>query len=181
MWEELAHGLPVPAELIALQERLTTSYQPREPVSTKRTKRPPPGSDPRGGAGGGNDLPTIESWCGNGCCDYAWLTANLCPSLSYDASWFLLDYGWSYANYNDIFLYHGNVCAAWGTSTYSVWLGDGSGGTWSVPQATYRNFHWLAAFSIFWCAGYCGEDMTSSVNNSSYQQSHTYCGGILFD
>lgn len=108
--------------------------------------------------------------CNNGCCDAQWLNTLSQCSNSYDFDWFLYNYGYSYANSGDVDYYTGMVCSAAGTSTYKVSISSGSGGTWSVPQATYRTY--------WWSAGTWNKSMTSSVNSSGNQHLHTYCGGV---
>ena len=51
----------------------------------------------------------------------------------------------------------------------------------SVPEATYRTYSWYAAYDLFWCGGWCGKNLISSVNSSNAQRSHTYCGIVTFD
>lgn len=177
VWQRLGGRTPVPPALTAMQQRLTTpnaSHARTETknVSSESVARAESGSQPRVAAAGS---------CGNGCCNSVWLTNNICNFGATDASWFLLDYGWSAIGYDDIWHYGGAACAAVGTSTFSVTVAGKSGGTWSVPQGTYRAMGWLAAYDVFFCLGLCGEDMRSFVNSPVATHDHTYCGAVLFD
>lgn len=162
-WARLAPRTPVPPALEDLQRRVASL-----PADSDARKVAP--LLDTGGAKGENLGSAIRSapvGCNNGCCDFNWLaTLSECQGgLSYN--WFLYNYGWTYANGSNVGVYHGLVCSAQGTSTYSVQL-PGSGGVWSVPQATYRWFHWSGGRG----------SMSSTVNSSSNSHLHTYCGGI---
>jgi len=162
-WARLAPTTPVPPALEDLQHRLT-----RLPADLDAPKVAP--LLDTGGAKLGNFGSAIRSapvGCNNGCCDFNWLaTLSECKG-GFSYNWFLYNYGWTYANGSNVGLYQGLVCSAIGTSTYSVQL-PGAGGVWSVPQATYRWFHWSGSRG----------SMSSTVNSSSNSHLHTYCGGI---
>lgn len=165
LWTLLAPETPVPAALADLQRRLASlpSYSEAAPAM--------PSLDTGGAKSSisGSAVPNAPVGCNNGCCDFNWLSTLTECQGHYFYSWFLYNYGWSFANSSNDALYQGLVCSAVGTSIFTVSVG-GSGGTWSVPQATYRWFHWTA--------GSTRQSMTSSVNSSSAQHLHTYCGGV---
>lgn len=164
LWTRLAPETPVPAALEGLQRRLVSL--PLYPEAAPAV----PSLD-TGGAKqlSGIVIPNAPVGCNNGCCDFSWLSTLAECQGNYSFSWFLFNYGWSFSNSSNDALYQGLVCSAAGTSTFSVSVG-GSGGTWSVPEATYRWFHWTS--------GLFRQSMTSSVNSSSNQHLHTYCGGV---
>lgn len=174
IWTRVAPGRPVPAALSALQHRLTSL--PATPAAPPVTVAVVPESH-QGGAKLPGLIGAAPVGCNNGCCDFNWLsTLGQCQG-GYDFSWFLYNYGWTYANSTNDIIYDGLVCSAQGTSVYSVSVG-GSGGTWSVPQATYRWFSWTAGWSIF---GFNAQNMSSSVNSSTNSHLHTYCGGVIYN
>jgi hypothetical protein len=107
--------------------------------------------------------------CGNGCCNYSWLTSNICPT---DDDWFYMDYGWSWHNAGGAQHWGSTACAARGQSqlTVTVQANDGQhGGSWSVPQGNYNHAYWNGGFLNY-------ASITSTVNSSSNQHDHTYCG-----
>lgn len=171
VWSSLSPGTAVPKSLMDIQAR----WKAAPPQA-----RPQPLEFSRNAAGlpfgqsleGSKPLAKAAApvGCNNGCCDAQWLNTLSQCSNSYDYDWFLFNYGYSYANSGDVDYYAGMVCSASGTSTYKVSISSGAGGTWSVPQATYRTY--------WWSAGVWNKSMTSSVNSSGNQHLHTYCGGI---
>jgi hypothetical protein len=173
IWTRLAPEVPVPAALQDLQRRLTSL-----PADSSESEIAP--SSNSGGAriaSLGTARPSAQVGCNNGCCDATWLlTLGECQGTGWDFSWFLYNYGWSSANSTHIGFYDGLVCSAQGTSTYSVDIG-GSGGTWSVPEATYRWFRWWELSPFGWGA----RNSSSSVNSPSDQHLHTYCGVVAYD
>ena len=167
VWTRLAPQTPVPTALADLQSRLASASASPEAAAAAAAP-----SLVIGGAKppiSGSAIPNAPVGCNNGCCDFNWLSTLTECQGNYSFSWFLFNYGWSFANSSNDALYQGLVCSAVGTSTFTVSVG-GSGGTWSVPQATYRWFHWTA--------GVFRQSMTSSVNSSTNQHLHTYCGGV---
>jgi hypothetical protein len=164
LWTHLSPETPVPAALESLQHRLMSLPAASDAVPAMPSLK-------TGGAKLANLGPITSApvGCNNGCCDFNWLSTFAECQGNYSFSWFLFNYGWSFASNGSAALYQGLVCSASGTSTYSVSVG-GSGGTWSVPQATYRWFHWTT--------GFFRQSMTSSVNSSGNQHLHTYCGGV---
>lgn len=194
-WESLAPGEPVPQAVRDLQERLVREGAMEEPTNEQSPSAdvggtafgesaPSPTDDNfQRGAGGdalqGADLGVqLQSpvGCNNGCCDFDWLSTISQCSGNYGYSWFMFNYLWSYANTSSVWTYDGFVCSAAGTSTYKVnVVGEGYGGTWSVPQATWRAYSWTDDTCGVFCSD---EDVNSSVNTSSTPHLHTYCGGV---
>lgn len=173
VWTRLAPDVPVPAALGEFQQRLMSS--PPAPAGSPSVAVSDAGGDKQRS---GSVIANAPVGCDNGCCDAAWL-ATLWPcSGGWDYSWFLYNYGWTWASSSDDDFHDGLVCSAQGTSTYSVNIG-GSGGTWSVPQATYRTFSWVAGFEFL--LGWQPRSLSSSVNSSSNSHLHTYCGAVLYD
>ena len=170
IWTRLAPGTSVPPALQELQRRLTNL--PAGSAAPKVLSRPVFGGDAIGRSGAA--LPAAPVGCNNGCCDASWLsTLAECQGGGWSFNWFLYNYGWSTSNGGSNREYQGLVCSALGTSTFSVNIG-GSGGTWSVPEATYRWFHWVAGTDIFGNPN--RQSLASSVNSASFTHLHTYCG-----
>jgi hypothetical protein len=170
IWTRLAPGTSVPPALRDLQRRLTD--QPSSPPAPKLLPPPVFGGDPIGRSGAA--LPNAPVGCNNGCCDASWLsTLAECQGGGFSFSWFLYNYAWSSSNGGSNREYQGLVCSAVGTSTFSVNIG-GSGGTWSIPEATLRWFHWVAGTDIFGNPN--RQSLASSVNSPSAAHLHTYCG-----
>jgi hypothetical protein len=183
LWRKLAPEQPAPEALIALQNRLVQANIDN-PASNARASR---SDKPISETGG---IPSISSriepalrtleGCNNGCCDREWLqTLSTCSYTGWSSRWFLFNYGYSYANRGDIFNFRGLVCAATGTSSWSVHVGSYNK-NFQVSEATYTTWSWTGGSSI-WCGGMCGEDMTSTVNTSSARHLHTYCGMVQDD
>jgi hypothetical protein len=181
IWQSVAPDVAVPDSLTALQGRLMN-------LSPETVVAPAPSVAGAGGSmfaapklSGANAAPAGDP-CNNGCCDYNWLTANLpdCNDPD-DYNWFLLNYGYSYANDSDVILYNSQVCAGIGTSTFTYMSSGGIGGSWPVPEASYITTTWVAGET---CDPFCSwvpRTITSSVNSSSNEHLHTYCGGFHFD
>jgi hypothetical protein len=178
VWTALAPNTPIPSALAAFQAQLDSA--PATPASGTGHS---PGvafggqgpQTPSVGAHSQSPSPDAPQGCNNGCCDYAWLaTITQCEQTSFDYQWFFYNYGWSYVNASDIDNYNGFACSAVGTSTYSVNMA-GHGGAWSVPEATYRTW-WRSNTGCFF---YC-DDLRSSVNTSTNQHLHTYCGFLIY-
>jgi hypothetical protein len=175
IWTRLAPETPVPTALAALQQRLTSL--PADPAAQKLA----PASEVDGApmVGSRTVLPAAPVGCNNGCCDEEWLyTLSQCYQANWHYYWFLVNYGWTFATSTYDVEVGGLVCSAQGTSTFSMNVG-GSGGTWSVPEATYRWYHWTAG-TDFW-GGPIPKDMSSSVNSETNQHLHTYCGHLNHD
>lgn len=80
----------------------------------------------------------------------------------------------TYVNRADISQVHTFVCAA-EPSQWSISVA-GSGGSWTIPAATYRTFQWVE------CAWpWCGGNLYSNVNTSTSLALHTYCGEVCDD
>jgi hypothetical protein len=175
IWTRLAPETPVPPALAGLQQRLMSL--PADPAAPKRA----PASDVAGARMGGSRtaLPAAPVGCNNGCCDEEWLyTLAQCYQANWNFYWFMVNYGWTAVTSTFDAEVGGLVCSAQGTSTFSMNIG-GSGGTWSVPEATYRWYHWTAG-TDFW-GGPIPKDMSSSANSETNQHLHTYCGHLRYD
>lgn len=170
IWRRLAPRTSVPPALQELQHRLTD--QPPGPPALQVVSPPVLGGDQIGRSGPA--VPTAQVGCNNGCCDASWLsTLAECQGGGFSFSWFLFNQVWSGSNGGNNREYQGLVCSAVGTSTFSVNIG-GSGGTWSIPEATLRWFHWVAGTDIF--GNPLRRSLASSVNSPSAPHLHTYCG-----
>jgi hypothetical protein len=179
-WKRLAPKTPVPNGLVELQDRLlqtsANNSAAAPAVSAKAARMGQAGGDTTASSQPlGNVLRTLVG-CNNGCCDEAWLRTLYPCSSTWDWEWFLFNYLDSYANHDDIYAYRGLVCAATGTSKWTINVG-GTHGPFQVQEAHYLQWNWTAGRSI-WCGGFCGEDMHSTVNSQSDQHLHTYCGKI---
>jgi|GEM_PF-6720274 len=176
VWKSVSPSTAVPRALLDIQARWK-SAPPRT-----NTLKPLEISHEASGSPMGQSVESPQALekaaapvgCNNGCCDFQWLSGFSQCGSGFDYHWFLYNYGWSYANSGSVDYYSGMACSAVGTSTYKVTMGDGSGGTWSVPQATYRTFWWSSGF---WGIN---KSLSSSVNSSGNQHLHTYCGGINY-
>jgi hypothetical protein len=62
------------------------------------------------------------------------------------------------------------VCADIGDVTLKIWVGDGSGGIWDVPEGHYRHY--------FWSCGIIGWEYSSraDVYNATNNRFHFYAG-----
>ena len=181
-WTSLAPKVRVPASLHDVQARLSNLPAPAPKAPRSRVRRTGGALASTKSNAKGVTPSGLFNLCNNGCCDANWmLSQTYCaPGSGMDQTWFLFDYGYDYAIFDDIVTYRAIVCAAVGTSTYTVTIDGSEGGTWSVPQATYRTYFWFAGHSPF-CLGLCGEDMLSNVNNYQTNHMHSYCGGVNLD
>jgi len=172
VWSSVSPGTPVPQALLDIQARWKASPPKGNSIKTLERSHAASGLPFGQSLQGSQPLAKAAApdGCNNGCCDYQWLNTLSQCSNSYDMDWFLFKYGWSYANNGDVDYYTGMVCSAIGTSTFKVSISSGHGGTWSVPEATYRTY--------WWSAGTWNKSMTSSVNSSTNSHMHTYCGGV---
>jgi hypothetical protein len=183
VWQKLAPADPAPQALIDLQSRLVQVKRddraPAVRVATKVAPRMEGGGDSL--AGSKLELsPRKLVGCANGCCDEAWLkTLPTCFYTGWDDRWFYFNGGYSYANSSGIYHFRGLVCSAIGQSEWTVKV---AGHTYSLPvkEATYLNWSWVAGESI-WCAGFCAENLKSTVNSPSDRHLHTYCGMVQYD
>lgn len=205
IWRSFGDDVPVPPQLFELQTRLLSrEHEPRslrrpqfasDALLSKKNENPSADRQLRsarelwlsgqeavtrfeGISSGG--VPTPESWCGNGCCDSAWLdTLWQCYGHGNGYhEWRLQDYGLSIVNYSDIIQLNSVVCASVGTSVYRISASDGTF-YYSVTQGTYRTFHWWyldAHPSCFWPQDCDWDMMYTSVNQYSTYNTHTYCG-----
>lgn len=179
-WTRLAPNRPVPQALLDIDARFAKAAA--LPGSSGRTNAAGLSPITREASGikmGPQSLVSpalgktaaVPTGCSNGCCDYQWLSSlNACSANHFTYQWFLFNYGYTWANIDDVDLYQGLACAATGTSQFNVRMGDGKGGTWAVAEGTYRTYSWYK--------GWFDENLRSSVNSSTRQALHTYCGGI---
>ncbi len=166
----LRPDLEVPAALRTLESKAQSARPTKSATRTQSRALPPE-------QGGSASFAHADNACNNGCCDQNWLNSNLCGNFGgYHYNWFLFDYGWSYENDGSTDFYNAAVCAGTGTSTFNVSIGDGSGGTWSVPGATYRTYYWLAGCYFLDCPDY--QWVHTSVNSQAHQALHSYCGAF---
>ena len=202
-WRSVAPKDPFPQALAQLEKRMKAIHKlaierskssahkdplPPPPVLFKSGPESKPASKPAGGLlmpgssmpkSGMTTMGMLEG-CDNGCCDREWLaTFDQCSGSSADFNWFLFNYGYTWANSEDIWIYKGLVCSANGTSWWNLKIGD-TRWTWDVAHGYYRTWWWKSGWSI-WCGGNCGKDMTSTVNSPTAQQLHTYCGWTFHD
>ena len=152
----LRPDLAVPSVLVELEARHPAATADGEPGGTS-TRFSPEVGDTGGGAPWRGD-----SWCGNVCCDYNWLTSNICVN----DTWMYFEYGWSYRNSYSFGHWYGAACAITGNSQYT--LSGKIDGSWTVPQGYYQ---WEAWNGINW-----GTAMYATVNSSSDQHNHSFCG-----
>jgi hypothetical protein len=112
----------------------------------------------------------LRAACNNGCCDYNWLKNSLCPKGG-DDNWFLYNMGWSHVKRSGKDYYKDLVCAAVGTSTWTMTRCKNGcvQSTYSVPQATYLWF----SDSDNW---FFNVDFDAWVNSKSNMHLHTHCG-----
>ncbi len=170
VWKSISPETPVPKALLDIQARWENA-PPSQPNPASIDLLPYEASGLNMGLSREISAPLRKSaapvGCNNGCCDYQWLsTFNECK-LIHDNNWFLYNYGWSYANFGDVDSFEGMVCSATGTSTFKMTMSDGTSGTWSIPQATYRKVYWTSGIWGF------NRTLNSSVNSSTYPHLHT--------
>lgn len=173
IWRSLAPTTPVPVALTRLQQRFATRRAGSEmkgsgvPDETQGFVIMPET------APAASELVAAPDGCNNGCCDYEWLTTF--PQCG-GGQWLHYNVGYSWANTgSNAVVYNGFVCSAQGTSVYKVVI-SGYGGTWSVAEGFYRTYTWSAGYT---CNPFCHDNdksVRSSVNTSTDQHLHTYCG-----
>jgi hypothetical protein len=172
-WTRLAPDKAVPANLAALQDRLNLQTVQTDAAPSKLAKP----SDAFGATG----EVANKAACGNGCCDFTWLSSQIqCQAADFDYQYFLMDFGYSWIYADDIIEYSGFVCSGVGTSNYSIKIGNKTT-VYPVPENSWRTHGWFAAWSWLTCQGYCGKNMKSFVNNIDNQHVHAYCAKGLFD
>ena len=182
-WLKISNGRPAPSALLDLQTRLVTQGPQLDQqlqvdaIASKSAAlaREPDfgGIQPRATQTTSSTL-LAENVCNNGCCDYGWLSTFYECNNPHSYNWFLFNYGSTYSNSGgDIKHYSGMACAAVGTSTFRVDIG-GRGGTWTVPEAHWKSYNW-DAYCPWW--GCYDDPAKTSVNTSTDQHLHTYCGG----
>jgi hypothetical protein len=174
IWKIAAPSQPVPQALLDIQARWIKSTAVQPPATNIPKMSHEASGIPFGQTGNGpSSLPktAAPSGCNNGCCDYQWLSSTFgeCTAIG-DYSWFLYNYGYSWANIYDVDWYSGIVCGAAGISQWNLHVSSGAGGSWPVPAGTYRTYRWTA--------GWFNKDLTSNVNTSTAQALHTQCGVI---
>jgi hypothetical protein len=155
LFTALRPDLPVPPALRDIQTRHPVLTSARKGGRTRSTGS---GEKIKAASVVANSFP-----CPNNCCNGAWLYQNICAP---NGNWFYYDYGWSWHNATSVSNWHSVVCAAIGTSQFTI-SGSGSG-SWSVPQGWYRWYSWQGSS---WAS-----EIDSTVNSRSNQHMHTYCG-----
>jgi hypothetical protein len=179
VFSSLRPDLKVPAALETLEGRLHAvpngsppqrSVTPPHDVARGGTPASSPTDDP------GVVRSAVLQGCTNGCCDPDWTRNDVCNVTGANYTWYLFNSGWSTEDSSAIYTYTGTVCAAIGTSNFTVHTGDGSGGSFSVTEATYRNWWWAeSTWDHFWGVTYSEH---SAVNSPSDTHLHTFCGGV---
>jgi hypothetical protein len=178
---QLRPDLPVPREVVELQLRhppAAVGHEGTGPGKVGATSTLPVAVGARAGSGdqsGGDKLENTSgrrtpNACNNGCCDPTYTRNTLCnlPFVYENYSWYNFDYGWGWANGNEN-SYWGTACSAIGTSNYNVWILNGPGGNWSIPEGWYHWFEFEKG----------GGDITlimGQVNDENHMHLHTYCG-----
>lgn len=179
VWQSVTGKAP-PAELFELRERLADV-----PAHLAPPQGAGEGAGERAARAGGELLRGTRLMapvgCDNGCCDYEWLSGLSWCQGGFDYSWMLYNYGATWFYPDEISFYGGLVCAATGNSQFDVHLSSGAGGSWTVAQATYKTYQWIAGHSVWLCAGWCGKDLDHWVNSVSNQRLHTNCGVINWE
>ena len=171
LFSALRPDLQVPDRILELQQKVGGPSDSVVGAFAPEEARP----DVSGPTSGGSPWRAPDA-CSNICCDETWLNNNICYNYNnggYPYSWFLVDYGWSYADNNSVSYYSGTACAGIGTSTFVVTVGTGSGGTWTVGAGYYRTYWWEDGCGPFGCSH---SEVYSSVNTESDQHLHSYCG-----
>ena len=170
-WNTFSKGVPAPAALRELGHRIVDSAPPgamsaeaaQELVSTPESATVAPSVVEKSPMG-----------CNNGCCDPVYLEGTLgCGDKmgqSYVWYWPNINSGW----WNQkVAAFYGVVCAAIGTTTFTVTAGS-KGGSWSVPENSWHSYRWTADFNIF--TGYHRVTVYSNTSGASGSTMHTYCG-----
>jgi hypothetical protein len=174
IWKTFS-AVPAPAVLAELDQQIASGASVRRdrPSAPEiRQNRSPLAATQVSGAPAGADIT-----CGNGCCDYAWLsTFAECQEVG-NGGWFHYNYGWSRKDSDDVNVYGGFVCAATGTTIYWVeaWEeGPGWGGEsdyYTLNERDYINYFWRGTWEY---------EFQTVVNFEHLQALHTYCG-YFFD
>jgi hypothetical protein len=179
------HPVDAPATVLTSSERLASLVHPQQTGGGEPFSGPAqldyqyaPSISP--------EQPIPNTWCGNGCCSDSW-TSNLCEQNNYWDSpdtWFYPQYGWSTYSTSGTHEWDSMICTIQGTSSWKVQTASNSGQPeiWvGVPQAQWADWDLIGA-------GTCGNGnfcqafaVTSSVNTSSNQADHTYCGGLTWN
>jgi hypothetical protein len=123
---------------------------------------------------------TLDSGCGNGCCDWNWVHDSLCaPNINGGASytWFLYEFGNSYENSNHYQAWGASVCAGIGTSVWRLNPTDGGPFTWPVYENSYltTSDHPRCSPPGSFCLA---PSVTTTVNDQYNNHIHDYCGGV---
>ncbi len=182
IWRSLAPNEPVPAALMDLQKRLTnlapSAAKLASPTFGAEDGQPEPMEiDPSG------SLLAQQIGCANGCCDEDWLnTFEQCSPQGVSFSMFHFNYGWSsLSTGSQTAFYNSLVCSGRGTSTYTVRVADGGGGTWSVTEAHFRTFWWLAGTVCNPFCDYDEQNVDAFVNKKSATHLHSFCAYAIWD
>jgi hypothetical protein len=165
-----------PAVLAELDQHSASSVRPERPSRPAiREVEPTKTAAPANLSGA---PASSENICGNGCCDYAYLsTFSECQHP--DNGWFHFNYGWSARNSEDVNVYGGFVCSAIGTNKYDIvgfkesfpW-GVGFGDHYTLYERNYVNYLWRGTWEY---------EIRTNVNTSSHTGLvHSYCG-FFFD
>ncbi len=168
IWNELAPAKQAPKALVELQTRIDNANETATDSGTEAYSEARADEEPMIPKGG----------CGNGCCDTSWLPS-ICPSGAWDEMPRQFNKTWSYMRFGDIVAYAATLCAAEGTSRITIEVG-GKRGSWSVPEAHYQSYSWIANSSL-WCWGPCGETLTTRVNTVENPHWHSVCHGYFND
>jgi hypothetical protein len=178
IWKGLAPETAVPQSLRDLQERLMNLPPDLDddtetvPTVVEGAELPEPQLP-----GGDGDLLAAPDGCNNGCCDRQWLSTFSQCQTGHTINWFNFNFGYSTINAGSVITYESVVCSAIGTSTFRLAIRD-SGGTFNVDEATFRTFRWVAGTTCNPFCHFVTRTVSSTVNGSTDQHLHTYCGGI---
>ncbi len=194
-WRMLAPEQPVPDALVDAENLITGV--PRRTLLEGEPPRPqpeavPPGAvqqagpasddsaHPRVQTGGEHAAATDDLYgCNNGCCDPNWLYSYFQECHSGDGSWFLFNYGWSWAySGGEVWTFDAMACAAVDWSLYTIYIWGDSTWAWWIPESYYQRFVWYAAYSPWW--GWDEKEMSTTVNDPNYTRLHTQCGSVWY-
>ena len=177
LWRSLAPDRAVPTAVASMQERLLRGDGPDLARAPKVRVAPEitglevdqvPAETPEG---------TLAApvGCNNGCCDYEWLaTFAACAGSGYDYQWFHYNYGWSSVKVYDASVYRTFACAAIGSSKFQVSVEGGGGGSWTLPERSYRTVRVVGPVC-------CNDpDISSKVNSQAAPALHTHCGALFY-
>lgn len=179
--------LPAPAALVEMQRQLDTADRSPAALAPSPTFEHLSGNQFGGtdldALGGNADLapglghaPTHPSadihalgGCGNNCCNYAWMSQLAdCQSSFHKTQWKYYSIGWSRAYRTNSWITHDTVCAAVGTTHWTIQLGNSSL-SMTVPQGNYYNAWWYNLSG--------GKLAYHRTNYQSAQALHSTCGG----